>query len=232
MSSSLLKSKWQNLDLNHLFASSLTIPSPCACHPSLSKDSSYENWEPGSWPRLSPHNFVMVNGVWILGVTGLKGQDYFLPFSGQAENVKLNMALTPVKFKESKLWSWRHRLGCGSLVWCPPHWQGYLWPRPEFSRCSGSRCKGHTWLSTEMWTQTGQWDTQCRVDKWTDLTHNTQPLVFGEISHGLLSVLMPLQKSSWEALTVSKFPQLILLLLLLLGERSSCSSPCKISVSI
>lgn len=123
---------------------------PALVIPACQSDSTSENWGPGNRLRLSTHTFGMVNGVWILGVTGLQGQDYFLPFSGQAGNVKHSMALTLVKFKESKLWSWRHRLGCSSLVRCPPPWPCYLWPHPELSHCSGSRYKGHTWLSAEV----------------------------------------------------------------------------------
>lgn len=106
MCSSFLKSKWQDLDLNHLFASSLTVLStPCLSSLLVKVTRAMRTGGQGTDPgSLSPHNFVMVNTVWILGVTGLNGQDYFfLPFSGRAGNVKLGTGLTPVKFKESKV---------------------------------------------------------------------------------------------------------------------------------
>lgn len=140
MNSSLLKSKWQDLELNHLFASSLTtFSTPCLSSQLVKVTRAMKTQ---GQARLLLHKFVMVNVVCILGVTVLKGQDDFLPVSGQAGNVNLGIALTPVKFKESKLWSWRHRLGCSSLVRCPPHWLCYLWPRPKFSHCSGGRVQG------------------------------------------------------------------------------------------
>lgn len=148
MCSSSLKSQWQNLDLNHiLFAPSLAILSMLAAWlVKVTQTMRTEAWgtDPGFCYTTSWCECCL-----ILGVTGLKGQDYFTSLQWVGRKCESWHSWDSCQIQGTKSGSWRRQTGMLVLWWDARHTGHVIYHVQDFLTAVTIGCEGHLWLCTD-----------------------------------------------------------------------------------